>query len=278
MTAKTIAISEIDASDRLQPVDALKVQAIAAAIEEKGLIQPIVVRPEGGGYRLTAGGHRLAALILLGWLELTVGVHVIIREEETADDARLTEIYENIFRSPPTALNLAIQLRTAQAIHDARRGETRGRKSKVDKLQEDKIIPESGIIFSERFTKDAARRINLAPSVIADYCRVAKALDEDTIAEIRGTMVEDNLVELKQLVEIPAEKRRAAAAAIKRGEAKKVSEARVAIGIDKPKIDDPQARILAQLVHFWGLASGKTKQQFLHDVGIGDIIKPGKGA
>ena len=79
-----IQISDIDARDRLRPVDPLKVEAISAAIEEKGLIQPIVVRlrADGDGYQLIAGAHRLAALILLGKTELIIGAEVVIREED----------------------------------------------------------------------------------------------------------------------------------------------------------------------------------------------------
>jgi ParB family transcriptional regulator, chromosome partitioning protein len=259
MSPKTIDISAIDASDRQQPVDSMKAQAIAASIEETRLIQPIVARPRGDGYVLTAGGHRLAALILLGWTELTVGLHVIIKEEASEDDARRTEIYENIFRSPPIALSLAIQLCTAHEIHDARRGERRGRKSKIQKLQEDKKVFKNEIISSDRFTVEAAKSIGLPPVTISEYCRVGKALDAQTIEELRGSQIENNLNELKQLVEIPAEKRREAAAAIKRGEAKTVRDARVAIGLDKPRNDDPQARIRADVVALWGKASDLTK-------------------
>lgn len=80
MTPETIAIASIDASDRLRPVDPLKAEAISWAIEEKGLIQPVVVRadPAGAGYRLVAGAHRLAALVLLGRTELRVGAEIEI--------------------------------------------------------------------------------------------------------------------------------------------------------------------------------------------------------
>ena len=271
--SETIAISGIDAGDRLRPLDLDTVAGYAAIAEQRlgegksPLIQPIIVRPQGEGYKLVAGGHRLAALVEIGVDALAIGVDVVVKtmgEQEAFED----EVFENIANAGLNALDRAIFLAEAKKVADAKRGETRGRKSKVDKLHGDKIMAESAIISSERFTKAAAARIGLAEVQIKEAVRIANALDAETIAEIRGTMLADNQNELKQLIEIPAEKRREAAAAIRPGEAKKVAEARVAIGLDKPRIDDPQARILAQMVDLWSRASNKTRQQFLADAGL----------
>ena len=265
-----IQISDIDARDRLRPVDPLKVEAISAAIEEKGLIQPIVVRlrADGDGYQLIAGAHRLAALILLGKTELIIGAEVVIREEASDEEARLSEIYENVFRGELSALDRAIHLATAKSIHEAKRGETRGRKRKDTEFKEGKIIAETAIISSERFTSDAAKRIGLSERQIQEAIQIFNALDPKTIAAIRGTMVENNQNELRQLAELPKAQQIDAAKRIASGEARNVTQARVAIGIDRPVQDDPQKRIYDALLDNWNRASKTTRAQFMSDAGL----------
>lgn len=276
MSAQTIAISQIDASDRLRPVDPLVVEAYAAIAEQRvneglsPLIQPIIVRPwpEGANsYKLTAGAHRLAVLGAIGREELVVGDDVIVRAEGD-DNARDSEIFENLADAGLTALDRAIFLNEAKQRFDAKRGETRGRKRKDVEFKEKEIRAESAIISSQRFTKDAARRIGLAEVVVKEAVRIAKALDPLVIPQLRGTMIEDNQNELKQLAELDGGSQRKAVAAIRGGEVKTVAQARVAIGVDKPKTDDLQARIYADLLDRWSKASNKTKRQFMADVGL----------
>jgi ParB family chromosome partitioning protein len=276
MSAQTIAISQIDASDRLRPVDPLVVEAYAAIAEQRvneglsPLIQPIIVRPwpEGANsYKLTAGAHRLAVLGAIGREELVVGDDVIVRAEGD-DNARDSEIFENLADAGLTALDRAIFLNEAKQRFDAKRGETRGRKRKDVEFKEKEKMAESAIISSLRFTKDAARRIGLAEVVVKEAVRIAKALDPLVIPQLRGTMIEDNQNELKQLAELDGGSQRKAVAAIRGGEVKTVAQARVAIGVDKPKTDDLQARIYADLLDRWSKASNKTKRQFMADVGL----------
>lgn len=276
MSAKTIAFSQIDASDRLRPVDPLTVDAYAAIAEQRineglsPLIQPIIVRPWPAGassYKLTAGAHRLAVLEAIGREELVVGDDVIVRAEGD-DNARDSEIFENLADAGLTALDRAIFLAEAKRRYDAKRGEARGRKRKDQQIQFDKIMPETGIILSERFSKHAAERVGLSDSKIREAVHIAKALDPEVIPELRGTMIEDNQNELKQLAAVDHKIQRNVVAAIKGGEVKTVAQARVAIGVDKPKTDDQQARLYADLLDRWSKASNKTKRQFMADVGL----------
>lgn len=273
MTAQTIAISQIDASGRLRPVEQSIVDGYAGIAQERmaaglsPLIQPIVIRSSEDGYKLTAGANRLAALASLGVDKLTVGSDVIIRDEDEPA-ARKSEIYENLAQPGMTALDRAIFLAEAKKIADAERGETRGRMRKDQQFKEIKKSQTFGIISSERFSKVAASRLGLSESAIKEAVRIAKAIDPLVIPQLRGTMIEDNQNELKQLAELDGGHQRKAVAAIKGGEVKTVSQARVAIGLDKPKTDDPQARIYADLLDRWSKASNKTKRQFMADAGL----------
>lgn len=204
MSAQTIAFSQIDASDRLRPVDSLTVDAYAAIAEQRineglsPLIQPIIVRPTGVGYKLISGAHRLEVLRAIGRKELIVGDDVVIRAESD-DGARDSEIFENLADAGLTALDRAIFLAEAKRRYDAKRGEARGRKRKDQQIQFDKIMPETGIILSERFSKHAAERVGLSDSKIREAVHIAKALNPEVIPRLRGTMIEDNQNELKQL-------------------------------------------------------------------------------
>jgi hypothetical protein len=184
MTAETIAIADIDASERLRPLDPDTVAGYAAIAEQRlsegksPLIQPMIVRPVSDGYKLVAGGHRLAALIEINRETLVVGVDVVVKpidEQEAIED----EVFENLANAGLNALDRMIFLAEAKEIADAKRGETRGRKSKINKLQEDKNVPESGIISSPRFTKAAAMRMHIVITAFEMFSIEAKALEDE---------------------------------------------------------------------------------------------------
>lgn len=281
MSAQTIAFSQIDASDRLRPVDSLTVDAYAAIAEQRineglsPLIQPIIVRPTSVGYKLISGAHRLEVLRAIGRKELIVGDDVVIRAESD-DGARDSEIFENLADAGLTALDRAIFLAEAKRRYDAKRGEARGRKRKDQQIQFDKIMPETGIILSERFSKHAAERVGLSDSKIREAVHIAKALDPQVIPQLRGTTIEDNQNELKQLAELDGGSQRKAVAAIIGGEVKTVAQARVAIGVDKPKKDNPQSRYYAGIMENWQKADAKTREQFMADAGLVYIEKDEK--
>ena len=84
-------LTEIDAADRLRPLDPAHVEGIAISIEQVGQQSPIILRPAGNRYRLVAGWHRLAAVGRLGRAD----VNAIVKNL-TAEEARLVEIDENL--------------------------------------------------------------------------------------------------------------------------------------------------------------------------------------
>jgi ParB family transcriptional regulator, chromosome partitioning protein len=85
--------------DRMRKLDTSKVAELAKSMEEVGLIQPVVVRPQPGlGYYLVAGQHRLHAANRLKWQ--SIKCHV--RDDIDADTAKLIEIDENLLRAELT--------------------------------------------------------------------------------------------------------------------------------------------------------------------------------
>jgi len=96
------ATSEIDI-DRISPnpsqprlkFDDARLDELAASIRENGILQPVLVRPFGGGYQLIAGERRLSAAQRAGLLK----VPAVVRD---VPDDRILELalVENIQREP----------------------------------------------------------------------------------------------------------------------------------------------------------------------------------
>lgn len=82
--------------------DEAKIHEMAESIGEHGIIEPLVVRPRGGGYELIAGERRLRAARLAG-LE---SVPVAVREMTDRDVLEVTLI-ENLQREDLSALEEA---------------------------------------------------------------------------------------------------------------------------------------------------------------------------
>lgn len=83
------------------PPEAL--QELAASIKEQGIVQPLIVRPQGGNFELIAGERRWRAAQLAGLTE----VPVIVRE---ADDRAVLELalIENLQRENLNAIEEAL--------------------------------------------------------------------------------------------------------------------------------------------------------------------------
>lgn len=73
--------------------DQASIEALAASVDDVGLLEPIVVRPQGGRYEIVAGERRYRALRHLGWERAPVRV-------VTFDDAQaeLAGAVENLNR------------------------------------------------------------------------------------------------------------------------------------------------------------------------------------
>ena len=85
-----------------QDFDADELKRLADSITAHGLLQPVVVRPQDGGYQLIAGERRLRAARLAGWTEVPVTI-VEADERQTAELA----IIENVQRKDLNALEKA---------------------------------------------------------------------------------------------------------------------------------------------------------------------------
>lgn len=277
---KTISYASIDATGRLRPIDPDYATFLAASFEGKGVLTPIVVTPRGDGFKLAEGGHRHAAMGLLGWTDLVVGEHVRI-EEMDEFDRRLREIDENLIRNDLNPLDRALFLAERRKVYEERnKVHGHGGDRKSQKFAEEGKSQTLRLGFAPRFTTDVADKVGLSERAVQLALHIAEKLDPVAIAKLRGTKIERNQQALLALCDLPADKQIAAARTIAEGEAKTVSEARVAIGVDKAPSTDPQPRILSLLLDAWSKASRTTKANFLAEIGAefvkGDAKAAGK--
>jgi len=91
LTSQRVPIEQIDVGDNVRDLDDAHVDALASSIALRGLIVPLVVRPEGQRFVLVAGYHRYAACRKLGLRQ----VEATLREQDgtSADSAA-----ENVVR------------------------------------------------------------------------------------------------------------------------------------------------------------------------------------
>lgn len=258
---KTIPLAAIDATDRLRPVDPDHAALIAASIEEKGLLQPIVVRPRDGGYVLTAGAHRLRALAELGWTELTVGEHVVVQDKDELD-ARLDEIDENLARHELNALDRAFFFKERQRVYDERaKLAGRGGDRKSAKFKQEINFPTWEI--DPRFSEDVKEKLGVSKTTVYRWIDIADKLDGQAVEAIRGTRIARIQSELLSLIQFSADDQIKIASAIKEGRAHNVHTAMIATKMKPaPREDDRQARVLANLISNWDVASKPTRAAF----------------
>lgn len=100
MEIRAIAVASIHVADRCRPISPAIVGDLQQSIAQQGLLQPIGIKPNGEGYRLIFGAHRLAAFEESGIAEIPARVF----PAEMSDDAcLLAEIQENTARNDLTA-------------------------------------------------------------------------------------------------------------------------------------------------------------------------------
>jgi ParB family chromosome partitioning protein len=118
---QVVPLTKIVASARNPRRKRRNIEELAASMQAYGLLQPLVVRPQGGQFEVIAGHRRLEAAQLLGWTDLPV----LIRKD-AQDEAYLLTIIENLQRDDLTpreeaaALELLLRERGWTTVQVAR--------------------------------------------------------------------------------------------------------------------------------------------------------------
>jgi ParB-like chromosome segregation protein Spo0J len=84
---RRIALDRIHVPDNVRELDASHVDALAGSIALQGMLVPLVLRPDGDGFELVAGFHRIAAARKLGLAD----VPYVLRDGDTEDADRAVE-------------------------------------------------------------------------------------------------------------------------------------------------------------------------------------------
>jgi ParB family transcriptional regulator, chromosome partitioning protein len=247
--ARKIKLADIDASDRLRPVNPDWAAAIAESFAARGQDEPIEVRPFGEKFKLTFGAHRLAAAAIVGWGE----IDAIVRPR-TERQARMAEIDENLIRHELTALDRAIFLAERKRLWEEEHPETKhggDRKSRGG----DQVAN-----MATRFSAEVADKLGLGERTVQRACRLAELIDADTLEFLRRSPVVDNQAALFALLRFEPEQRRRAAKLLADGEAASLGEVRARLGL-REEIE-PDEALFRSLVSAWSRANAKVRRRF----------------
>lgn len=162
--AKLVAVSRVHANPH-QPrkhFDAAALDELAASIAARGIMQPLVVRPHDGSYRIIMGERRYRGAILAGLTEVPVIVRDVAEEQ-----AYLDALIENLQRANLTDEEEAEAYRglltqgfSIRQIAD-RLGIAHSKVSRVVRIFDDPTL--AAAIIAGTITKSQAQELLVAP-------------------------------------------------------------------------------------------------------------------
>ena len=203
-----IPVAAIDDTGRLRPVDLDKMEQVRRSMAAIGLRNAIEVRAKpGGGWRLVAGAHRLAAARALGWATIDAVVF-----EGSDDEARLAEIDENLVRHELSPFDQAVFLAERAAIYRRLNPETRrGGDSKSKKIKDKAPNSQPASLVARAFAQDVAERIGFHPSTVWRALARFERLTAEARALVRGSAIAANGAALDALIKAPLARQAAVA-------------------------------------------------------------------
>lgn len=266
---KTIPLAQIHVGERARPVDQDHAAAIAASMVDRGLINPITVRPTpaaGGGktpYTLIAGGHRLEAARLNGWEEIDA---IVVSSD--AAEAQLMEIAENLYRNELSAIDRAAFVLKYREIYEEKHGKIDPKGGRPKKQCNDcTVIFAPGREISERVQE----RLGIGRRTYFNVLKIGQNLRPELRNRLRGTASADNLTDLLKLAKLPPEKQVAIADALAHEpDLKKV------LAFGKPaKVEiSKQEATLGKLRAAWHAADEEVRAAFLAEIGFDPLEYP----
>jgi hypothetical protein len=195
------AIDLADISFKPSRLRALRPEVVAELAESmaaRGLLQPIVVLPDGKGYWLIAGRHRFEAARRLGWTSISATV----LDGVEADQAELIEIDENLIRAELSPAERALHVGRRKALYERLHPETKhggapGAGRGKGKRKKDANLAS----FQEQTAKTTGKSRR---SVERDATRANKVT---VLADIAGTSL-DKGDEIDALAKLPEDEQR----------------------------------------------------------------------
>ena len=263
-----LPVDQIDSTGRIREVTEAGAAMMADSIAAKGLISPILVRPGvGGGFRVVIGGHRIAAVRLLGWAEIRCDVRDL--DDDEAEDL---ELRENLDRTDLTKLDQMIFLARRKALDD--RAAARQRAGGDRKSATADHFANVGEMIP-RFTQELAEQVGRSERAVQRAIQIVENLDTDAIKLLRGTKHADNEQSLLKLSQRTPAQQRALATQMRDGGAKTIAQASLLAGFEEVvATEDPQKTYLGQLERAWDLADPTTRLTFLQSIDAAYLTVP----
>lgn len=186
-----IPLADIEIGPRLRVIDPDHAAMLAESYGTSGQLTPVEIRPHPDAkstfkYRLTAGGHRMAAAKLLNWETIRAEVKPCSEAE-----ARLREIDENLCRHELTELDRSTFLAERKRIWLELHPET-GRGKRADNKR-DNFVP------FPAFAVATAEKLGVSKRTVDRAVRRAEALDPQVRERIAGTPIARRASELDAL-------------------------------------------------------------------------------
>lgn len=239
--------------DRLRAVDPEKVSELAASFSEIGQLQPIEVFPAGanGRYRLNVGAHRVTAAI-----EAKLPTIMALAYEGTADQRRLREIDENLYRAELSPYDQATFLAERRAIYERLNGPVRRGPRSRDVIATN--------LSQLSFFDDVTAKFRLPRRMVQRALSRKNLISPDVWHRLRGHPITKSASELDKLMRLNEAQQRQVVRLIMQETlpAKNVTAALRAMS-DAPveSVDDKQFRVLSSA---WAKAGTKARADFLN--------------
>lgn len=254
----TLPLDQIEVTDdRLRPVSDAAVAAIATSIEEHGLIYPLVVRrTKGPRYELVDGGHRRAALMLIGAETAPVRCY-----EGPAPAIRLIEIDTNLARADLSDLDRAIHMASRRREYVAEHPETAqgiaGAKARWDATAE---------LAVASFVSMTVEQTGIGERKIRKLVEAGEALDTVLSERLRSAPRRASLNDLLALSKAQPEAREAAVEAFASGAVNKIAKA---LNPAAPApVKDPVEEGFTALMTVWHRVPMAARNRFVDAVGV----------
>lgn len=262
-----LPLARVAIIDRLRPVDEDWVTLLMVSLDERGLDQPIIVRPmppvQGRDYALVAGLHRLMAAERLGWVDIRVEI-----QQLNDDAARLAEIDENLMRRELSVLDrgvfMAERKQVWERLHPSTKNGGDRRSISSQYVRSDFDADGDSQPKPLRFTLDAAERLRFSERSIQIAVLIGR-IPPEVREELRGTPFENSTRQLHHLAFEHEDDQLPLARLLRSGEVKTVSEAKARLGLIEAKPapePDPEA-IWKTLAKAWVEADEPTQKRFI---------------
>ena len=199
---------QIDAANRLRPIDPVWAEALAGIMEAEGQRTPIEVcrLPGRTDYTLVVGGHRHAAASIKG---------MYLRCEVVTNDAaerRLREVSENLHRRDLAPLDRAAFIAELVAVHKVRAGLSAnddGRKASINARWQKALKDEASdttatIAIVYGWTDEIAEKVGLAARTVRDDLLLHRRISPSIIDALRRAdhPVLNNAAQLRTLAKL----------------------------------------------------------------------------